>query len=178
MPVQMYRNHQPGPTVLASDIKGTESVEWQGAGDPNGGDIQPVSEIIQGSPAFTRAVRRGILSLVDMDSQEYLDADQAQQTHWESRMGASAAQAAAVIDQEANNDLIAIPCVGPSSRPGELRCGVEVTVKDARRNEEPPLCNQHQGLKHEYVPEDVVVDGKAVKSWTRVSIGARERYQP
>ncbi len=175
MPVQMYRNHQGGPTVLASDPKGTETVEWQGKGDPGGGDIQPVSEMMQALPQFNRILRRGLIELVPEDSDLFQDADDKQQAHWDSRMNSSQEAGAAAIDHQANNDVIALPCVGPTSRPGETKCGADVTVKDAVKNERPPLCNLHIDLTSQYVPEETVQDGKSVKVWLRTTLAPRER---
>lgn len=177
MPVQMYRNNQPGPTVLSSDPKGTESVEWQGAGDPNGDDVQPVSELIQSLPVFQKHVRRGLFTLVDETSQEYIDSQDKQQAHWEKRMSQPGQEAAAVIDQQANNDIVGIPCVGPSSRPGEARCGTEVAVRDKDRDQKPPLCTLHADLASQYVPSQDVEGGKSTTNWIRVTLGARERFQ-
>lgn len=176
MPVQMYRNRQAGPTVLSSDPKGTEYVEWQGFGDPNGEDIQPVSELIQGIPQFTRCVRRGILEFVPEDSELLVGAMAAQQDHWDSRMSQTADTAAAAIDHQANNDIVTKQCVGPNPR-GNGICGNEITVRDNDKNDKVPLCNVHQDLAPQYVPEDTIMDGKSVKTWTRVTMGARERQQ-
>lgn len=176
MPVQMYRNHQPGPTVLSSDPKGTEYVEWQGHGDPNGEDIQPVSELIQGLPQFQRCLRRGILTFVRDDDPLLTGAMEAQQAHWDSRMNQSSDTAAAAIDQQANNDITVLSCVGPSSR-GTGTCGQDVPVRDTKGGEKPPLCNIHQDLASQYIPEDIVMNGKSVKTWTRATLGARERQQ-
>lgn len=177
MPVQMYRNNQPGPTVLAIDPKGTDDVMWQGHGDPNGEDIQPVSEVMQGSTAFQRAVRRGVVSLVEADDLATIEALDRQQASFDQRMAAGGAQAAAAIEHTTNNDMVTLPCVGPSNR-GQGQCGADVTVRDAQKNERPPLCNLHGDLAPQFVPQEDVVGGKTVKTWTRVTMGERERYQP
>lgn len=177
MPVQMFRNHQAGPTVLSSDPKGTEYVEWQGYGDPNGEDIQPVSENLQGLPQFMRCVRRGILSHIKDDDPILGGALDAQQAHWDSRMNQTSEAAAAAIDHQANNDIVTVTCVGPNSRGGGGQCGADVNVRDNVKNEKVPLCNMHQDLAPQYVPEDTIMNGKPVKTWTRVTMGARERQQ-
>ena len=177
MPVEMFRNHQPGPTVLSSDPKGTESVEWQGKHDPNGGDIQPVSEYMQGLPQFQRVVRRGILSHVPADDPILDMALDAQQAHWDSRQSQTSETAAAAIDQQANNDVVVIPCVGPNPRGGNGICGTEVTVRDLDKDKKPPLCNIHESLAPQFIPEDVIINGKPAKTWTRATMAPRERQQ-
>lgn len=176
MPVQMYRNHQAGPTVLSSDPKGTEYVEWQGHGDPNGEDIQPVSELIQGLPQFQRCMRRGILSHIKDDDPLLTGAMDAQQAHWDSRMSQTADTAAAAIDQQADNDLVVATCVGPSTRGAGL-CGQDVPVRSVKDDAKPPLCNMHVDLAPQYIPEDIIANGKSTKTWTRATLGARERQQ-
>lgn len=178
MPVQMVRNNQAGPTVLSSDPKGSEFVEWQGKSDPSGGDIQPVPEIIQESVAFQRCVRRGILTPLSAEDQDVIDAAmENQQAAWDKRQSFSQDTAAQVIDQQANNDIVTLACVGPSTRQGSARCGEQVTVRDVSKNEKPPLCSQHENLAPQYVPSEEMVNGKSVTVWTRLTMGARERQQ-
>lgn len=179
MPVIMARNNQAGPTVLSSDPKGTHYVEWQGKGDPNGGDIQPIPEEIQNTVQFQRCVRRGIFTILNEDSESQGVIDEAmrrQQEAWDFRQGATAATAAEVIDQKANNDIVALSCVGPSTRgDASTRCGADVNVRDNVKDERPPLCDLHADLAPQYIPEDIVKDGRSIKSWTRMTMGARQR---
>ena len=178
MPVIMVRNNQAGPTVLSSDPKGTHYVEWQGVGDPAGGDIQPVPEEIQNIVAFQRCVRRGIFTLLSDEDQGTVDeAMVKQQSAWDKRQSHSQETATEVIDQQANNDIVILPCVGPSTRATGGRCAADVTVKDVHKNEKPPLCSQHESLVAEYMPSEEAVNGKSVTVWTRLTMGARERQQ-
>jgi hypothetical protein len=175
MPVVMAQNNQAGPTVLSSDPKGTHFVEWQGKGDPAGGDVQPVPEEVQNVVAFQRCVRRGIFTIVD-DQAAIDEAMNRQQTAWDKRQSFAQESATEVIDQEANNDLVILPCVGPSTR-AEGRCGNDVTVKDLTKNDKPPLCATHETLASQYIPSEEQVGGKNVTVWTRLTMGARERQQ-
>ena len=176
MPVIMARNNQAGPTVLSSDPKGTYFVEWQGLGDPAGGDVQPVPEEVQNVVAFQRCVRRGIFTLLTDEDEAIGEAMVKQQTAWDKRQAFSQETATEVIDQEANNDIVSMPCVGPSTRAG-TRCGVDVPVKDTTKNDHPPLCSQHQNLAAQYLPSEEMLDGHNVTVWTKLTIGARERQQ-
>jgi hypothetical protein len=178
MPVQMVRNNQAGPTVLSSDPKGSEFVEWQGLNDPSGGDIQPVPEVIQSLVSYQRCVRRGILTPLDDNDQEIIDTAMGrQQANWDKRQSFASDTAAQVIDQQANNDIVTLSCVGPSTRQGNARCGEQVTVRDTVKNEKPPLCSQHENLAPQYLPSEEMVSGKNVTVWTRMTMGARERQQ-
>jgi hypothetical protein len=180
MPVMMARNNQDGPTVLSSDPKGTHYVEWQGKGDPSGGDIQPVPEEIQNTVQFQRCVRRGIFTLLDEseDTGVISEAMERQQEAWDYRQGSTQATAAQVIDQQANNDIIALTCVGPSSRgDASTRCGADVNVRDKNKDDRPPLCNAHADLAPQFIPEEIIVDGKPRRTWTRMQMGARQRME-
>lgn len=178
MPVQMVRNNQAGPTVLSSDPKGSEFVEWQGKNDPAGGDIQPVPEVIQESVAFQRCVRRGILTPLSAEDQAIIDeAMEHQQAAWDKRQSFSQDQSAQVIEQTTNNDIITLACVGPSARAGGAKCADQVTVRDVSKNDKPPLCSMHENLASQYVPSEEMVNGKSVTVWTRLTMGARERQQ-
>jgi len=176
MPVQMIRNNQDGPTVFSPDDNAKRYIEWQGKGDPNGGDIQPVGEDVQQNTQYQKMLRRGVLTIVDESSEDIAAAMDLQQQHWDSRQGAGAAAANEALDHQANNDMVVLPCVGPNPRGGDGKCAADVTVRDSKRNDAPPLCNIHSGLKGEFVPsEENVVDGKVTKTWTRVTMGARQR---
>lgn len=174
MPVVYARNNQAGPTVLSSDPKGTHSVEWQGKGDPNGGDVQPIPEEVQNTVAYTRALRRGII--VEVSGEEAVDAFDRQRDDWDRRTAGAASAATSSIEHTTNNDIVATKCIGPDTR-GQGACGADVTVRDAQKGEVPPLCSRHEELAPQYVPSDEMEGTKIVRKWTRVIMGARERQQ-
>ena len=174
MPVTMVRNTLPGPTVISSDPKGTHQVEWAGKGDPMGGDVQPVPQEIIDTVPFWNAIQKGILAVENLEDhpelQQTLDR---QNASWKARQSMAAEQATAAIDQEANNDIVSVPCIGPDGKNG--KCGADVAVRDKTRDDKPPLCEKHAALAGEYVAEELgVVDGKTQKGWARVTMGARE----
>jgi len=181
MPVEtvaLVRNTLKGPLVLSSDPKGTHMVEWAGAGDPMGDDVQPVPPEILNTVPFYRQIQRGILVVEDLEGNEELKAVlDRQNSAWKARTTAADESAAAAIDEQANNDLVSVPCVGPADA-GTGRCGADVAVRDSKKDEAPPLCNRHEGLADQYVAEELgVVDGKTQKGWARVTIGEREKAQ-
>lgn len=171
------RNTRPDVVVLSSDPKGTEYVEWQPAGDPNGGDIQVVPESIANLVSFLRLKQRGIVVEIDGEGSEvYETAVAAQNAAFDRRTSGAAKDSSDVMDPEAKNDLLSMPCVGPDSR-GQGRCGVEVPVREATKDERPPLCPQHEPLASQYVPMQEQEGTAQVTKWTRVTLGAREQQQ-
>lgn len=164
----MVRNTEKGPTVL-SDLRTKEYVEWAGAGDPMGGDVQAVPEEFGSNVNFMRAVQRGILVIEnEEDNPEIAEAIKRQNAAWAARRDQAQKQAAASIDQQANEDLITVECcLNP--------CSNVVSVKEKQKDNVPPLCSTHEGLAHEFVPVDNVEGETRVRSWNRVTLGARER---
>jgi hypothetical protein len=175
MPVTtMARNTMAGPTVLSSDPKGTHFVEWQGANDPNGEDIQPVPEEVVNCVAFMKAVARGVLVIENPDDNpELAQAMERQNTAWKARQEGADRRAVESIDQQANNDIIALKCIGPDTR-GQGLCGADVSVRDKAKDDKPTLCPLHADLAPQYIPENIMESGKNVKKWTRATMGARQ----
>lgn len=60
----LVRNMEGGPTVFA-DIPNNISVEWQGAGDKAGNDVQFVPDALAENVNFIKALQRGILVVED-----------------------------------------------------------------------------------------------------------------
>lgn len=168
----MVRNTEGGPTVL-SDLRTKEYVEWQGAGDPMGADVQAVPEEFLQNVNFLRAVQRGILVIENAeDNPEVLQAIERQNAAWAHRRKQAQKSAEDSIDQQANNDIITTECIVKA-------CTNVVSLKEKERNAKPPLCSTHESMAPQYVPVDDVsgdTDG-AVRRWNLVTLGARERTQ-
>lgn len=60
----LVKNNQGGPTVFA-DIPNNISIEWQGAGDKSGNDVQYVPDSLAENVNFIKALRLGLLSVED-----------------------------------------------------------------------------------------------------------------
>lgn len=174
----LVRNLRPGPTVLSNLDK--VNVEWSGQGDPNGGDVQPVPHEMLDMIEFARAVRNGILAVVDpsAETQQALD----RQTNAYAAARDEALHASTVtIDRAANRDYITVPCIGPAAR-GIGDCGLPVAVPEKKQDEFPPLCAQHSGFKDQCTQvetEQMVEKGDppklvAVKKWVRITIEAHQ----
>ena len=180
------RNTMNGVTVMSSDPKSTQFVQWEAAGDQNGGDIQPIPAELMRTPAFVAAVRKGILAVVDPNAHLGLDDSNLsldeilgkQRDAWNSRRETADEDIRATIETTTNNDLVTLPCIGPSTR-GSQNCGEDVTVRELTKYDAPPLCHRHIGLANEYVPTAVDRDVKGNKTveWTRSAMEPRV-YMP
>lgn len=175
MPVQnavMARNLMDGPTVISSDPRGSQYVEWQGSNDPGGGDVQLVPEEIVSSVPFVRAIQRGILVIENPeDNPDLLERIDKQNAAFRNRLTDAREKLDATIERPQNRDMVTLPCVGPSAK-GDGICGEYVTVRELNKNDKPPLCNRHTHLAQEYVPTE-----EAPTKWSRVQLGERERQQ-
>lgn len=171
----LVRNTEGGPTVL-SDLHTKEFVEWAGKDDPDGNDVQPIPTSFLQNVNFLRCVQRGILIVENPeDNPELAVAIERQNAGWAARREQAQKKATEAIDQQANNDLIAVPCVGPGQRGGQ--CDNTVSVKDKQKADKPPLCSTHEGLAPQYVRNDNVEGDSTVHEWKRVTMAPREREQ-
>jgi hypothetical protein len=170
------RNLEAGPAVF-SDPTRNIALEWAGADDEDGNDIQQVPDELAQNVNFLRALQKGIFVVEEADEalREALDK---QTASWKRRTDEAKAATAATIDPEARNDLISMECIGPSQRAG-VNCGTAVLVREKMIGEKPPLCERHKKLAGEYVmtQTDKIVDGKAETKWSRAGMGAREVQQ-
>jgi hypothetical protein len=147
------RNMMPGPTVLGLDINGRLSVEWMGANDPDGKDVQYVPDEVAKSVQFRRACERGILQVEDDPSSSI----EKQNVAWERRTTQSDEEAQAIISQLPKNDYVGLECVGPGGREGAtVDCGAPVPLRVSQIATVPPLCERHIQLSSRYDPEKVV----------------------
>lgn len=169
----MVRNTAAGPTVFSD---GGHNVEWQGAGDEMGGDLQPVPTSFTENVQFHRMVARGIFEIESAD-----DVIQAALTQhkreWQSRLAAQRAASKASIDTAPQDDSVVKGCIGPSGRGVNEKCGVDVPVKVAKLAEVPPLCPLHSGLAGQFIaqPTDKIIEGKPEITWAKAQLGAPTR---
>jgi len=184
MTAVLTRNTQPGPLVLQpADGNYNDYVVWQGAGDPDGQDVQLVSaEAVQTVP-FQRAVARQLLVVegddvpaVDPAVQAYLDR---QAAIAEAARARAEAELNDKIEHTENRELHGLGCVGPDAR-GTGTCNTMVSVSGKDKDKIPPLCSQHKHLALHYVAEVVAdndkVDAKPERTrWIRTTMGPREK---
>lgn len=173
MPVNaplLVRNTEPGPVVLSSDPKSTSFVEWAGAGDPSGNDVQPVPDEFRSLVQFNRCVQRGILVIENADDANALDAIQRQNEAWDQRRRTADDSAKETLDPEANQDIVALDCQMKG-------CNNVVQVRDLAKNDRAPLCSLHEKHAPEFVPTDDIVDNKTVRRWVHSTLGPREKQE-
>lgn len=173
------RNLMDGVTVLASDVKGTHSVEWAAAGSPTGEDIQYIPEPVLESVAFKRALARGVVELLEDESDpEVVAALDKQVAAFRKRQMGAQEDVEATIERPTSRDHVSTWCVGPDNR-GTGTCGEPVAISEALLKDVPPLCSRHKDLANRYIPEQETVqrDGKVIQEtrWIRMQLGARER---
>lgn len=168
------RNRMDGVTVLASDVKGSHSVEWAALGDPNGDDIQFIPSEVLDSVAFRRALSRGIVEIMESESDpDVVNALSRQVAAFKRRQDGAKEDVAVTIEKPTNRDSVSAFCVGPDSR-GTGKCGQAVAIPEKKLKDEPPLCTQHKHLTAQFVPE-VVAGAEDEVKWVHVTLGARER---
>jgi hypothetical protein len=169
------RNLMDGVTILSSDIKGTHQVEWGALNDPDGNDVQYIPMEIAESVGFRKAISRGVIEIVEEDSDKTItDAITLQVQAFRRRQAGAREDIQSTLDRPANNDSIMLFCVGPDTRGNNGKCGQPVAVPEKKKNDVPPLCTQHRPLAAQYVPESATVNGEATTVWTRVTLGVRE----
>lgn len=168
----LLENTQPGPTIFTDDQSHT-SITWEGAGDTGGRDIQAIPLSFLENINFLRILNRGILTVYDApeDVKKMIDVQlgssklRDQAVAWRAQENAKSEDRAIAINHVANQDLVAVKCVGPGSRQG-AKCDAEVPVRELNLGEKPPLCEQHKHLASSFVPEiGENVDGKQVTNW-------------
>lgn len=170
----MIRNTRPGPTVHTF---GDQQITWNGAGDPDGLDIQPVTAELMNNVTFRQSLARGIY--VEVDDQDEIDAAIAQhRDEWHNREERQANAGQEAIEMVQDNDFLMLTCIGPAGHSGNL-CGEPVSVKSKLRNDTPPLCKAHKPLTGQFVTQEtgIIKDGKPEIEWIRITKGIRTRQQ-
>ncbi len=164
------RNHAPGPLVFTDDASKV-AIEWQGAGDANGGDVQEISDVVASNYHFRRAISRGLLTV---ESTGDVSLDDLVGLRRPSVQDVDRLAVEQTIKRETQNDLVSVPCQGPSPRGGQ--CNADVLMRVTQRASRPPLCSTHEGLASQYVVVSTdLVDGVQIPTWTRSSVGPVQR---
>lgn len=171
----LVRNTTRGPLVFRSEESKT-SVEWQGADDPMGGDVQPVPASFLDDVQFHRMAARGILVIQKADEvgREKLDLHRQE---WEQRQERQRTASADSLDTTVQDDAVVKTCIGPSGKGPDQLCGADVPIRASKLRETPPLCSMHGGLANQFLAQesDRLVQGKPEVVWRRVAVTATER---
>lgn len=177
MALTMIRNHQSGPTVFTAEDG--QHVEWEGAGDANGADVQPVPPKFIENVQFQRALTRGVFSVEQADDEVKRILEQHREA-WQAREEVRRTASETSIDRPQDNDTLMVKCIGPAGRgPNPGLCEEPVPVKATQQDKQPPLCAKHLYLKSQFTPEvtDRLVGGRQEVVWRRVRMTDREREQ-
>lgn len=171
----LVRNMEAGPTVFEWE-GGKGKVEWAGAGDPMGGDLQPVPAEYLTQVNFRQALVKGIFAIEDAP-EAILQATELHRQEWQIRQDMVKANAAASLDQAPQNDMLMLACIGPSGKGSGTLCGYQVPVRARAKNDSPPLCGAHKGLASQFIAEESeqLVDGKPDIRWIRAGMGNRTK---
>lgn len=175
MPVKTFQNTTAGPAVFF-DSDTNHQIEWSGAGDYAGNDVQMVPDYIQENPYFNRAVRQGIFKEISLE--EANDRFDLQQGAWEARQKADAEAGKEFFDGTSQkNDVIALQCLGPSPS-GRGQCPEQVPIKVRDLEDRPPLCRLHSRMKDQFFPTPdpdgrIGESGKVAVKWSRPTIDTR-----
>lgn len=151
MPLQapmMVRNTQKGPLVFSPDGDANNYIEFQGAGDPEGRDLQIMPGEMANNVQFRRNLNLGLLTVeennIDIDS-----ALAGQRAGWEQRQAGMTASAMESIEHAADNDILMKECIGPGTRAGE-NCGASIPQRADAVAVHPPLCQAHNHLAGQF----------------------------
>lgn len=178
------RNTQPGPTVFTTDATRSDGhVTWQGANDPNGGDVQVVPRTLLGSVQFQHSLQLGIFQIVQ-DSATGQQALEQHQAAWEAAQErrnnadpeavfqdptmAGEHQAVVIDKASGTNDMQVSDCLGPN-------CDQRIPQTAKQVGTEPPLCKGHGALKGLFLAvedhESPLINGKAPVKWVKTTVG-------
>ncbi len=166
------RNCKPGPTLF-SDQNSNMMIEWQGAGDPQGGDIQQVPRALINNMAFAKSLRKGVLEVIEADDEiaNLLSTQAAQQRALDAKREQ---ETLSRMDEGMGTDMVGYPCLGPGERAGVL-CGVMVPMSRDQLEQRPPLCAKHAHLASNFVLsyQEGALDerGRPVPVWLPVTTG-------
>jgi hypothetical protein len=161
----MVRNMEPGPTVFTAPGNGAH-VEWQGAGDPQGLDMQSCPAEFLQLVAFCNALEKRIFEIVE-------DKDLIQETlsqhrnDWEQKQERRRNAGTDALEIVENKDMAMVNCIAPVAKGGKT-CDVALSLKLADLSTKPPLCHEHQRFAGKFIAEetDKIVNGKPEVRWT------------
>ena len=161
----LVRNRQPGPTIL-DDRNADVVITWEGAGHPQGEDVQDVPETVMKNVGLVRSIRKGVLEVVVEDASTTNDRFARQSVDFDK---AAKAQHAAVMDtlepSSRDKDLIEYKC---------LISGDTIIMSERDHQDRPPLADRYADRAGEFVAVEtgrLNAQGKSIISWIRVVVG-------
>lgn len=169
-PPMMVRNTQAGPLVFSATGDANDYLEFAGAGDPNGGDVQAVPGELENNVQFRRILTLGLVVLEDKmpDIEKALAG---QREEWEAREADRNKNADASLDQVSENDILMKECIGDGLRAGQKLCGTPVPQRSDAVRVHPPLCQAHKHLEGQYRAQETgrIVGNRNEVVWVKAS---------
>lgn len=170
----MVRNTFGGPAVFTYGKAAEDFVEWAGAGDQMGGDIQPVPAHLLNNVQFRRALTRGIF-VVEDDADIAINTENAHRAEWEDRMQRQHDASVESLDEVQENDILMVKCIAPAKQGSYQLCGKEMPVRQKEQGDKAPLCTEHQHMASQFVPEHTgrMNGNEAEVIWKKVTVAPR-----
>lgn len=162
----VVRNTQPNIVVFVPDSSSQDKIELAAKGDPKGEDVVELPSEILKNAQFRKILMHKIIEIIDADSDEVLDAVEAQQRAWAARTSARE-ETDQMISAQQPRAYSGTQCL---AQEGRAQCS-EFAISSQNTREKPPLCSKHAHLASQFVPEEngQFQDGKPVVQWNRVS---------
>lgn len=172
----LVRNMHAGPTVFTYGKNAEDFVEWAGAGDQMGNDIQPVPAHLLNLVQFRRSLTRGIFQVVE-DQDVMLETESLHRSEWENRQERQHNAAMEAMDEVQDNDLLMLACIAPARKGSAQQCQAPVTVRSKERDDAPPLCGEHRHMSTQFALEYTgrMNGNEPEKAWRKVTLAARTR---
>jgi hypothetical protein len=147
----MCQNMTKGPLVICSSPKGDDETIFKDHDDPDGEDVRAIPAGLLVAPAFAAALQKGTLRVVSGEDNAIVQAALSKQTKafW-NRYEKEQASVIETMQAPAENDMVAIECMGPGTRQGH-KCETMIPVRAREVNAEPPLCDAHAHLKNKCI---------------------------
>jgi hypothetical protein len=157
MQVMLVRNNHLGPTTLEHrSMNGTEEFKWGGRGSAMRDDVIELPDYVVEGANCRRLISKRILTIMNDDA-AIAQVDESTKI-WIAKQESDRLSTISNMDRRQDNDMVGLGCIGPGER-GSV-CGTKVLVRNANRNDNPPLCELHKHFTDNFVPEH---DGEKVK---------------
>lgn len=172
----MVRNTHPGPAVFSYGKDAENFVEWAGAGDRNGGDVQAVPAALLNHPQFRKSMVAGVY-VVESGEDLAEQVEAAHRAEYQDRVQQQRDASVATIDQEPDNDFVVLSCIGFANKNSYKACGADVSVRSKDRFEKAPLCPEHKSQEKDFVPSGTgrLVGNQSEVVWKKVTVADRVR---
>lgn len=135
------QNEHKGPsTYTHGGPNSAEQYQWQGKGDPEGGDVQFLPGSVVKSPGFQRIMARGLFTFADSSIDHLAYQGEVWQDHQQKAQESVISQ----LEDDDATELEQVACKGPGKQGSGSPCGDTLFIRRKDLAEKPPLCERHQ----------------------------------